>query len=253
VIGHHLPVASDMGRPRSWPTRDIANGTFYVMRAGCAWCLLPSDLPPWGTIFRWFAAYRSAGRFAKINHVLVMADRERVGLEASPTGAVIDSQSVKTTESGAPRGPHGALVELSNHDAGKKTNGRKRHALVDTNGRGLVLEPHPASIRDRDGGGPLLDVSRRSFPFIERVFADGGYVGERVAKGTVIAVEIVRKNLNQVGFAVQPKRWVVERFFAWIGRNRRLAKDFEATVAPARAFLYAASIMLLVRRIARAA
>ena len=131
-------------------------------------------------------------------------------------------------------------------------NGRKRHALVDTDGRGLVLEPHPASIQDRDGGGPLLRASRRIFPFIQRVFADSGYAGEKVAKATLIAVEIVRKNPDQVGFAVQPRRWVVERFFAWIGRNRRLAKDFEATIDSARAFLYAASVMLLVRRIARA-
>ena len=94
--------------------------------------------------------------------------------------------------------------------------------------------------------------SRRVFPFIERVFADSGYAGEKVAKATLIAVEIVRKNPDQVGFAVNPRRWVVERFFAWIGRNRRLAKDFEATIDSARAFLYVASVMLLVRRIARA-
>jgi transposase len=171
-----------------------------------------------------------------------MADRERVGRDASPSAAIIDSQSVKTTEAGGPRG----------YDAGKKINGHKRHALVDTDGRGLVLEPHPASIQDRDGGGRLLRASRRIFPFIQRVFADSGYAGEKVAKATLIAVEIVRKNPDQVGFAVNPRRWVVERFFAWIGRNRRLAKDFEATIDSARAFLYAASVMLLVRRIARA-
>ena len=101
--------------------------------------------------------------------------------------------------------------------------------------------------------GPLLCASRGSFPFIEKVFADSGYSGEKVATATVIAVEIVRKSPDQVGFAVQPRRWVVERFFAWINRNRRLAKDFEATIASARAFLYAASVMLLVRRLARAA
>ena len=120
---------------------------------------------------------------------------------------------------------------------------------LDTDGRGLVIEPHP---QDRDGGGPLLSLSRRSFPFIERVFADGGHSGEKVAKATLVAVEIVRRSPDQVGFAVNPRRWVVERFFAWIGRNRRLAKDFEAIIDSARAFLYAASIMLLVRRIARA-
>ena len=116
------------------------------------------------------------------------------------------------------------------------------------------LEP-PCGRRppDRDGGGPLLCASRGSFPFIEKVFADSGYAGEKIATATVIAVEIVRKSPDQVGFAVQPRRWVVERFFAWINRNRRLAKDFEASIASARAFLYAASVMLLVRRWARAA
>jgi len=118
-------------------------------------------------------------------------------------------------------------------------------------GRGPVLEPHPASIQDRDGGGPLLRFSRCIFPFIQRVFADSGYAGEKVTKATLIAVEIVRKNPDQVGFAVNPRCWVVERFFAWIGRNRRLAKDFEATMDSARALLYVASVMLLVRRIAR--
>ena len=126
-----------MGRPREWPMREIVNGIFYVMRSGCAWRLVPRDLPPWGTIHRWFAVWRDDGSFERINHALVMADRERVGRDASPTAAIIDSQSAKTTEAGGPRG----------YDAGKKINGRKRHALVDTDGRGLVLEPHPASTK----------------------------------------------------------------------------------------------------------
>jgi transposase len=118
---------------------------------------------------------------------------------------------------------------------------------------GLVLESHPASIQDRDGGGPLMRFSRRIFPFIQRVFADSGYAAAKVTTATLIAVEIVRKNPDQIGFAVNPRRSVIERFFAWIGRNRRLAKDFEATIDSARAFLYAASVMLLVRRIAQSA
>jgi putative transposase len=130
--------------------------------------------------------------------------------------------------------------------------GRKRHALVDTDGRALVLQVHSASIQDRDGALPLLKASRRAFPFVECAFADSAYAADRVAHATRIAVEIVRKHPDQVGFAVHPRRWVVERSFAWISRNRRLAKDFEAGIASAEAFLYAASAMLLTRRLARA-
>jgi putative transposase len=150
---------------------------------------------------------------------------------------------VKTTEAGGPRG----------FDAGKKVLGRKRHALVDTDGRALKLHAHPASIQDRDGAGLLLVASRRRFPFIERVFADAGYAGERVARATRVTVEVVRKPAGQVGFAVHPRRWVVERFFAWINRNRRLAKDFEASIQSAETFLYAASVLLLTRRLTRSA
>ena len=126
-----------------------------------------------------------------------------------------------------------------------------RHALVETDGRGLLLQVSPADVQDRDGALPLLRKSRGSFPFIERVFADTAYAGKRVANATRIVVEIVRKLPDQVGFAILPRRWVVERFFAWLSRNRRLAKDFERTITSATAFLYAASVMLLARRLAR--
>jgi putative transposase len=241
VLSPLLPPPSGVGRPPSWPMREVVNAIFYVLRGGIPWRMLPDCFPPRQTVYGWFSGFRDRGVWESVNHHLVMLDRERVGREASPSAAVIDSQSTKTTEAGGPRG----------YDAGKKVNGRKRHAMVDTDGRALVLQCHAASVQDRDGAIPLLRASRASFPFVEKAFADAGYAADRVADATRIAIEIVRKPKDQVGFAVHPRRWVVERCFAWLGRNRRLAKDFEATIASATTFLYAASVLLLTRRLAR--
>lgn len=236
-----LPQWAGVGRRPVWPMREIVNAIFYVLRGGIAWRLLPDSFPPWRTVYRWFARLRDEGIWESLNHCLVMLDRERAGRAASPTAAVIDSQSVKTTESGGPRG----------FDAGKKINGRKRHAMVDTDGRALTLQAHSAGVQDRDGAGPLLQASRARWPFVQLGFADAGYSGEKVAAASPIRIEIVHKLEGQVGFAVHARRWVVERFFAWINRNRRLAKDVEASIASAEAFLYAAAVMLLLRRLAR--
>jgi transposase len=241
VLEAFFPPPAHTGRHRAWPMREVVNAIFYVLRGGVPWRMLPEHFPPHQTTYRWFVRFRDSGLWENINHHLVMLDRERVGREASPTASIIDTQSVKTTEAGGPRG----------YDAAKKVTGRKRHALVDTDGRGLKLYVHPASTQDRDGAIPLLKASRLWYPFIERVFADSVYAGEKLANATRIVVEIVRRLADQVGFAVLPRRWVVERFFAWINRNRRLAKDFEGTVVSATAFLYAASVMLLTRRLAR--
>lgn len=207
-----MPDPCRHGRPRAWSLREILNAIFYVLRGGIAWRLLPRDLPPRPPVYRWFAWWRDTGLFETVIHRLVMADRERVGREASPSAAILDRQSVKTTESGGPWG----------YDAGKKVKGRRRQVMVDTDGRGLILEPQLADTQDRDGAPMVLRLSRHSFPFITKAFADTGFAGERPATATSIAIEIVRKPADQIGFAVHPRRWVVERFFAWISRNRRL-------------------------------
>ena len=176
--------------------REMMNAIFYVLRSGCSWRIVPDSFAPRSTVYRWFMRLRDEGVFETMNHHFLMRDRERMGREASPSAAVLDSQSVKTTEAGDPRG----------YDAGKKVKGRRRHALVDTDGRALVLQAHAASIQDRDGALRLLKASRRAFPFIECAFADSAYATERVANATRIAVEIVRKHPDQIGFAVNPRR-----------------------------------------------
>jgi transposase len=241
ILGPLLPAPRPCGRKRSWPLRLVVDAIFYVLRGGVPWAMLPKCFPPPSTVYRWFAAWRDDGTWEAVNHHLVMLDRERAGRAASPTGAVLDSQSVKTTEAGGPRG----------FDAGKKVKGRKRHAMSDTDGRRLVVLLTPASVQDRDGAVPLLKLSRRSFPFVQLAWADSAYAGERPAMATPVDVEVVRKAPDQVGFVIHARRWVIERLFGWLGRNRRLARDVEATLASATAFVYAASAMLLVRRLGR--
>ena len=206
ILAAFMPAPARTGRPRRWSMREIMNAIFYVLRGGIAWRLLPKDFPPMTTVYGWFLRFRREGLFQTINHHLVMADRERSGRQASPSAAVIDSQSVKTVEAGGPRG----------FDAGKKIKGRKRHAMVDTDGRALIIRAHPAGIQDRDGAIPLLKASPKAFPCVETAFADSAYGAQRVRDATGIAIEVVKKITDQASFHVLPRRWVVERTCAWI-------------------------------------
>jgi transposase len=245
LIAPHLPPPRRIGRPRTADLREVVNAIFYLATTGCQWRMLPRDLPPTSTVQRYFYDWRDSGLWRTINNHLVMDARELEGREASPTAGVIDSQSVKTTESGG----------VCGFDAGKKTKGRKRHILTDTLGLLVGLVVHAASVQDRDGAPAVLNSIRARWPWLRHVFADGGYAGPKLKDALRRIggwnVQIVKRSDTAKGFEVLPRRWVVERTFAWLGRCRRLAKDWEKSIASAEAWVFVAHIRLVTRRLAR--
>lgn len=246
LIAPHLPAAKPLGRRRKTDLRQVVDAMLYLLTTGCQWRRLPKEFPPDTTVQRFFYGWRDDGTWRRINHHLLLAVREAAGREASPSAGVIDSQSVRTSEAGAPRG----------YDAGKKVKGRKRHILTDTNGLLVTATVHPADVQDRDGAAPLLASIRHAFPWLRHVFADGGYAGAKLATALAVlgqwTLDIVKRSDAAKGFELLPRRWVVERTLAWLNRNRRLAKDFEALPETATAWLFLASVKLLSRRLARA-
>jgi putative transposase len=235
------------GRPRKWALWLIINAILYVTRTGCQWRMLPKDFPPWQTVYGYFWRWTRSELWSQINAALVPQVRKRRGREAQPSAAVLDSQSVKTSEGGEARGV----------DVHKQTPGRKRHIVVDTLGLLLLVVVHSASLQDRAGGQLVL---QRLFDRIKHsvhnrwcrlklIWADGGYedIVELVRLQFGWKLEIVRRLAGSKGFVVLPRRWVVERTFGWLGRYRRLARDYEHTVVSSEAMTYLASVRRMLK------
>ena len=242
LVAPFMPPPNRIGRPRTVDLREVMNATPYIATTGCQRAMLPKDFPPCSTVQHSFHDWRDSGWLRTTRFALAMETREPEGREARPSAGVIDSQSVKATESGGVRG----------YDAGKRINGRKRHIVVDT--IGLLFGPvvHAADIHDRDGAPASI---RKSCPWLRHVFADGGYSGpkprralDRTGQWTI---GTVRRSDAAMGLGVLPRRWVVERTLAWPGRCRRLARDRAKSIASAEAWINVARISLTARHLAR--
>ncbi len=240
-IAPFLPKPAKTGRRREVDLREVLNAIRYLARTGCGWRMLSKDFPPWQTVYWWFRRFVRQLLFRTIHDVALMLDRERVGREASPTGGVLDSQSVK-----AP------AAKERGFDGGKKITGRKRHIAVDTDGRLLMVNLTPADISDSAGAQTILDTIRKRWPWLKHLFADGAY--DRVqlmdkAAFLDFVIEVVRRMDGQQGFEVLPRRWVVERTFGWMIRWRRLVRDYEQRLDVSEAMIHVAMGSLLLRRI----
>jgi transposase len=240
------PPAGPAGRPPKHSKREIVNAILYLTRTGCAWRMLPKDFAPWQTVYSYFRAWREDGTLDRLHDALrdqVRAKHER--RDPTPSAGIVDSQSVKGADT--------VSKHSRGYDAGKKINGRKRHVVTDTLGLLLVVMVTAAAIQDRDGGRAILKLLTGALPGVRHVFADGGYQGQLVAlakRAWGIVVEVVKKPEGQRGFAVLPRRWVVERTLSWLLRWRRLVRDYERLPATHEAFVKWAMVGLMLNRLA---
>jgi transposase len=243
----YFPVASMRGRPRIHSLRRILDAIFYVLRTGCPWRYLPTDYPPWQTVFYHLRQFRRKNTLHALYAALHRAERVRVGRHPDPSAAIMDSQSVKTVEESA---------HIRGYDAYKCVKGRKRHLLVDTLGLPIARYVTPADVHDTVGARKLLGGLAFFVPRLKKIWVDAAYRGKELAdwcqqQGNGWVLEVVERKPGQRGFAVQPRRWVVERSFAWLSRNRRLAKDYERMVQTSGTLIEMAAMRLLLRRLAR--
>lgn len=235
------------GRPQEWPLREIINALLYLLRTGCQWRMLPHDLPPWQTVYYHHRKWRLNGTWEKINRLLRERVRQNAGREATPSAAIVDAQSVKTTLVKGKRG----------YDAGKRVNGRKRHIVVDTMGLLLTVLVTVASVQDKPGGKLLLTQlqQRLQMPRLHLFWADGGYGGQPFTDWVKMTFgwiwQVVKRNTDVKGFHVLPRRWVVERTFGWLNNYRRLSKDYEELPNTSETFIYLGMSHIMLKRLAK--
>src|SRR5690242_6272927 len=237
-----MPKPGRRGRPREVDFREVINAVRYLVRSGCGWRMLPIHFGAWQTVYGWFRELARRFLFQTIHDVALMLDRERAGREASPSAGVIDSQSVK-----AP-----AALGGGGYDAAKRIKGRKRHIVVDTDGRLLMVNLTTADVQDADGAEAIIKAIRQRWPWLKHLFADGVYDRGKLMSAAAyrdFVIEIVRKLAGQQGFHVLPRRWVVERSFGWMMRWRRLVRDYEERCDVSEAMIHVGMGSLLLRRI----
>jgi transposase len=240
-----LPARSPHGRLRRC-LRTVFDALFYLLRTGCPWRYLPSNFPPWQGVYYHFRQFCRTGLWTHLWRALRDAERRRVGRNPEPSAAIMDSQSVKTVEESA---------RIRGYDAHKCVKGRKRHLLVDTLGLPITSYVTPADVHDTVGARKLLGGLAFFVPLLQKIWVDAAYRGKELAEwcrqqGDGWELEVVERTPGTRGFSIQPRRWVVERSFAWLNRNRRLAKDYERRVQTSETLIELAATRLVLRRLA---